>query len=228
MLYGLKASTECKISSNFNEPIKIYFIALIEKDISPLPPKKFEMNISIDIVGSIPIVIDLRKKEGKIHSLKATIVSGILMIVFLFVGVQILKLFGLDQESFAIAGAIIMFFIAVEMILGITLFKSDPTTKGIGSIVPLAFPLIAGAGTLTTILSLRAIYSLEDILIGIILNLVVIYIVLKSTTFLEKKIGPGGFMILRRVFGIILLAIAVKIFKENLLFTARDFVLQMG
>lgn len=242
MLYGLKASTECKISSNFNEPIKIYFIALIEKDISPLPPKKFEMNISIkdilsvtlilfsviDIVGSIPIVIDLRKKEGKIHSLKATIVSGILMIVFLFVGVQILKLFGLDQESFAIAGAIIMFFIAVEMILGITLFKSDPTTKGIGSIVPLAFPLIAGAGTLTTILSLRAIYSLEDILIGIIFNLVVIYIVLKSTTFLEKKIGPGGFMILRRVFGIILLAIAVKIFKENLLFTARDFVLQMG
>jgi len=162
----------------------------------------------IDIVGSIPIVIDLRKKEGKIHSLKATIVSGILMIVFLVIGVQILNLFGLDQESFAIAGAIIMFFIAVEMILGITLFKSDPTAKGIGSIVPLAFPLIAGAGTLTTILSLRAVYSLE--------------------TFLERKIGHGGFMILRRVFGIILLAIAVKIFKENLLLTAKEFFIQLG
>lgn len=182
----------------------------------------------IDIVGSIPIVIDLRKKEGKIHSLKATVVSGVLMITFLFVGTSILKLFGLDQESFAIAGAIIMFFISVEMILGITLFKSDPTAQGIGSIVPLAFPLIAGAGTLTTILSLRAVFNLESILIGIVLNLVVIFIVLKSTTFLEKKIGNGGFMILRRVFGIILLAIAVKIFKENLLLTAKEFFLQMG
>lgn len=177
----------------------------------------------IDIVGSIPIVIDLRKKEGEIQSLKATMVSGVLMIVFLYVGASILKLFGLDQHSFAIAGAIIMFFIAVEMILGITLFKSDPTSKGIGSIVPLAFPLIAGAGTLTTILSLRAVYDPTNILIGIVLNLFIIYAVLKSTNFLEKKIGPGGFMVLRRVFGIILLAISVKIFKENILLTFIEF-----
>ncbi len=178
----------------------------------------------IDIVGSIPIVIDLRKKEGHIESLKATVVSGVLMIVFLYVGASILSLFGLDQHSFAIAGAIIMFFIAVEMILGITLFRSDPTSKGIGSIVPLAFPLIAGAGTLTTILSLRAVYLPTNILIGIIVNLVIIYIVLKSTNFLERKLGPGGFLVLRRVFGIILLAISVKIFKENILLTFQEFV----
>ena len=177
----------------------------------------------IDIVGSIPIVIDLRKKEGEIQSLKATIVSGILMIVFLYVGASILKLFGLDQHSFAIAGAIIMFFIAVEMILGITLFKAEQAAKGIGSIVPLAFPLIAGAGTLTTILSLRAVYEPSNILIGIIINLIIIFAVLKSTNFLERKIGPGGFMVLRRVFGIILLAISVKIFKENILLTFIEF-----
>jgi multiple antibiotic resistance protein len=182
----------------------------------------------IDIVGSIPIVIDLRKKEGKIHSTRATIVAGILMIAFLFLGISILKLFGLDKESFAIAGAIIMFFISFEMILGITLFKSDPASKGIGSIVPLAFPLIAGAGTLTTILSLRAIYTIENILVGIVLNLIVIYAVLKSTNFLEKKIGAGGFLILRRVFGIILLAIAVKIFKENLMRTVKQLLSQIG
>lgn len=182
----------------------------------------------IDIVGSIPIVIELRKKEGHIESLKATIVSGVLMIVFLYVGASILKLFGLDQHSFAIAGAIIMFFIAVEMILGITLFRSDPTSKGIGSIVPLAFPLIAGAGTLTTILSLRAVYDPTNILIGIVANLVIIYIVLKSTNVLERKIGPGGFLVLRRVFGIILLAISVKIFKENILLTLQEFQMTIG
>ncbi len=182
----------------------------------------------IDIIGSIPIVIDLRKKEGHIQSLKATLVSGVLMIVFLYVGASILKLFGLDQHSFAIAGAIIMFFIAVEMILGITLFRSDPTSKGIGSIVPLAFPLIAGAGTLTTILSLRAVYEPTNILIGIVLNLIIIFAVLKSTNFLERKIGPGGFLVLRRVFGIILLAISVKIFKENVLLTFQEFQLTMG
>jgi len=177
----------------------------------------------IDIVGSIPIVIDLRKKEGKIHSAKATVVAGVIMIIFLFVGSSILQLFGLDQASFAIAGAIIMFFISCEMILGITLFKAEPDSKGIGSIVPLAFPLIAGAGTLTTILSLRAVYSIENILVGVVLNLVVIFIVLKSTTFLERKIGAGGFVILRRVFGIILMAISVKIFKENLLQTVVEY-----
>ena len=171
----------------------------------------------IDILGSVPIVINLRKREGRIHSGKATIISGVLMIAFLYLGQSILKLFGLDVGSFAVAGAIIMFIIALEMILGITLFRDDPDEKGAGSIVPLAFPLIAGAGTLTTILSLKAVFDNPNILAGVVINLVFVFIVLKSTNWLEKKLGRSGFAILRRVFGIILLAIAVKIFKENIL-----------
>jgi multiple antibiotic resistance protein len=171
----------------------------------------------IDILGSIPIVIDLRKKEGKIHSGKATFIAGALMILFLFLGSSILSLFGLDVESFAIAGAIIMFIIAMEMILGVTIFKHDPNTGG-GSIVPLAFPLIAGAGTLTTILSLRAVYTVPNILMGIVINLAFVYLVLKTSNWLERKIGESGFNVLRRVFGIILLSIAVKIFKDNVIF----------
>ncbi len=173
----------------------------------------------IDILGSIPIVIELRKREGKIHSGKATFIAGGLMIVFLFLGRSILSLFGLDVESFAIAGAIVITIIAMEMILNVTLIKMDPSHTGTGSIVPLAFPLLAGAGTLTTILSLRAVYEVPNILVGILLNLVFVYGVLKSTTWLEKKIGQNGFVVLRKVFGIILLAIAVKIFKENFSFT---------
>ena len=169
----------------------------------------------IDIIGSIPIVIELRKREGDIQSLKATLISGGLMLTFLFLGNSILQLFGLDVSSFALAGAVIMFLLAFEMILGVTLFKGDTDSSGSGSVVPLAFPLISGAGTLTTILSLRAVYSVPNIMVGIVVNLVFIYIVLKSTTWLERKIGKSGFSILRRVFGIILLAIAIKIFKEN-------------
>ena len=169
----------------------------------------------IDIIGSIPIVIELRKREGDIHSLKATLISGGLMLTFLFLGNSILLLFGLDVSSFALAGAVIMFLLAFEMILGVTLFKGDTDSSGSGSVVPLAFPMISGAGTLTTILSLRAVYSVPNIMVGIVVNLVFIYIVLKSTTWLERKIGKSGFSILRRVFGIILLAIAIKIFKEN-------------
>ena len=169
----------------------------------------------IDIVGSVPIVIDLRKKQGKIHSGRATIISGVLMVAFLFLGQSILKLFGLDIGSFAVAGAIVMFIIAMEMILGITLFRTEGESKS-GSIVPLAFPLIAGAGTLTTILSLRSVYETPNILIGIVINLLFVYLVLKSTNWLERKIGESGFAILRRVFGIILLAISVKIFKTHI------------
>lgn len=170
----------------------------------------------IDILGSVPIVINLRKKEGKIHSGRATIISGVLMIAFLFLGQSILQLFGLDVGSFAVAGAIIMFLLALEMILGVTLFRDDPDASGAGSIVPLAFPLIAGAGTLTTILSIRAVYSNPNILVGIVINLAFVFLVLKSTNWLERKLGKSGFSILRRVFGIILLAIAVKIFKEHI------------
>jgi multiple antibiotic resistance protein len=141
--------------------------------------------------------------------------AAILMIVFLFLGQSILTLFGLDVGSFAVAGAIVMFIIAMEMILGIEMIKDDPDAKGTGSIVPIAFPLIAGAGTLTTILSLRAVYQETNILIGIVLNLIFVYIVLRSSGWLEQKIGKSGFVVLRKVFGVILLAIAVKIFKSN-------------
>jgi multiple antibiotic resistance protein len=170
----------------------------------------------IDILGSIPIIISLRKREGKIHSGKATLISGALMILFLFLGHSILQLFGLDVGSFAVAGAIIMFILALEMILGVKFFHEEPETTGSGSIVPLAFPLIAGAGTLTTILSIRVIYDTVNIVIGILINLIFVFMVLKSTNWLERKLGANGFAILRRVFGIILLAIAVKIFKENI------------
>jgi multiple antibiotic resistance protein len=169
----------------------------------------------IDILGSIPFIILIRKREGRIEAEKATIISAALMIAFLYLGVSILKLFGLDVASFAVAGAIVIFIVAMEMILGITLIKDDPHAKGSGSIVPLAFPLIAGAGTLTTILSLRAVYEEANILIGIVLNLVVVYVVLRSSAWLERVIGESGFAVLRRVFGVILLAIAVKIFKTN-------------
>ncbi|MDQ3290699.1 MAG: MarC family protein [Bacteroidota bacterium] len=171
----------------------------------------------IDILGSIPIIIELRKREGVIQSEKATMVAGVIMIIFLFLGQEILKLFGLDFESFALAGAIILFLIGMEMVLGIHLFQSNPNSKT-GSIVPLAFPLIVGAGTLTTLLSLRAAYSLANILVGIVINLIFVYIVLKSSSWLERKLGDSGSDILRKVFGVILLAIAIKLFKSNIHF----------
>jgi multiple antibiotic resistance protein len=173
----------------------------------------------IDILGSIPFIIIIRKREGRIQAEKATIISAILMVGFLFLGQSILKLFGLDVASFAVAGSIVIFIIAMEMILGITLIKDDPDAKGSGSIVPLAFPLIAGAGTLTTILSLRAVYAEANVLIGILINLIIVYIVLRSSVWLERVLGKSAFAVLRRVFGVILLAIAVKIFKDNAFFT---------
>lgn len=171
----------------------------------------------IDILGSIPFIILIKKREGRIYAETATLIAAVLMILFLYLGQSVLKLFGLDVGSFAVAGSIVMFIIAMEMILGITLIKDDPEARGTGSIVPLAFPLIAGAGTLTTILSLRAVYDEVSILIGIILNLVIVYAVLRSSAWLEQKIGKSGFAVLRRVFGVILLSIAVKIFKSNVL-----------
>ncbi len=170
----------------------------------------------IDIVGNIPIIIGLRKKTGKIHSGKATIVAGIIMIIFLFLGERILGLLGIDVGSFAITGALIMFLIGMEMVLGIELFKPDPDASASSSIVPIAFPLIAGPGTMTSLISLRAEYELTNVLVGIIINLVLIYAVLKSSSWLEKKIGHAGFNVIRKVFGIILLAISIKLFKNGL------------
>lgn len=169
----------------------------------------------IDILGSLPIVIELKRKEGRIQSELATLIAGVIMFAFLFVGESILKLFSLDVQSFAIAGAIVLFFLGIEMVLGIVLFRDESESKS-GSIVPLAFPVIAGAGTMTTIISLRAEYEQVNILIGIAVNLVFVYIVLKASTWIEKRLGKSGANVLRKVFGIILLAIAVKLFKSNL------------
>ncbi len=171
----------------------------------------------IDIIGSIPIIIDLKKKAGGyIQSGKATIVAGVIMILFLFMGESILHLFHLDVSSFAVAGAIVIFLLGMEMVLGISIFNEDEGLAQSASVVPIAFPLIAGAGTMTTILTLKASYSTLNILMGIILNLVLVYIVLRSSNWIEQKIGRGGEAILRKVFGIILLAISIKIFQTNL------------
>lgn len=167
----------------------------------------------IDIVGSIPIIVGLKQKFGHIDAGKATIVAGTLMIVFLFIGNQILKLIGIDVNSFAIAGAFVIFIIAVEMILGIEIQKNTESTSA--SIVPIAFPLIAGAGTLTTTLSLKAEYHDINIILGIILNTLIVYIVLKSANWLESKLGDGTLQVLKKVFGIILLAISIKLFTAN-------------
>lgn len=169
----------------------------------------------IDVIGSLPVIIDLRKKNGKIESEKATLASALLMVAFLFVGESILKLFGVDVSSFAVAGALIIFLLGLEMILGRNIFKADEHSAGSSHIVPIAFPLIAGAGTMTTILSLKAEYATVNILMGILINLVLIYAVLKSTAWIETRLGPGGMNILRKVFGIILLAISIKLIKNN-------------
>tara|TARA_B100001750_G_C15503952_1_gene599059 strand:- start:144 stop:701 length:558 start_codon:yes stop_codon:yes gene_type:complete len=168
----------------------------------------------IDIFGSIPVIINLREKTGSVQSLKATLVSGFIMIMFLFLGEQILNLIGIDFSSFAIAGAIVIFLIGIEMILGVDIFKSSPDDTS-GTIVPIAFPLIAGAGTLTTLISLRSTFETIEIITGIIINLIIVYIVLKTTSHIEKLLGKGGVNVLRRIFGIILMAISIKLFKSN-------------
>ncbi len=171
----------------------------------------------IDIIGNIPIIISLRKKNGHIHSEKASIITAIVMILFLFLGERILNLIGINVNEFAVAGAFILFFLALEMILGITLFKEDEeNSPDMASIFPLAFPMLAGPGSLTTLLSIRAEYSIENIIIAIIINIVIIYIVLKSSEKMQRVLGKGGISIIQKVFGVILLAIAIKLFTENI------------
>ena len=172
----------------------------------------------IDIVGNIPIIIDLRKKAGHIQSEKASIIAGLIMIVFLFVGNSILKLVGIDVHSFAVAGAFILLFIALEMILGITLYKQEDDSNLSATVFPLAFPLIAGPGSLTTLLSLKSEFHTENIIIAVIVNVLFIYIVLKTSSKIERIIGPNGIKITRKIFGVILLAIAVKLFTSNIKF----------
>jgi multiple antibiotic resistance protein len=167
----------------------------------------------IDIVGTIPIIVELRQKFGHIESEKASLVAGVIMIVFLFVGEELLKLIGIDVHSFAVAGSFVLFFLALEMILGIRIYKEE--TNSSASIVPLAFPLIAGAGTMTTLLSLRSQYATINIIIAIILNIFVVYAVLKSSAKIEKVLGKNGLGVIRKTFGVVLLAIAVKLFAAN-------------
>ncbi len=167
----------------------------------------------IDIVGTIPIVVDLRTKHGHIESEKASIVAALIMIVFLFAGEGLLKLIGIDVHSFAVAGSFVLFFLALEMILGIRIYRDEEASSA--SIVPIAFPLIAGAGTMTTLLSLKAQYATENIVAAIILNIIVVYGVLKSSAKIERMLGKNGLGVIRKTFGVVLLAIAVKLFAGN-------------
>jgi multiple antibiotic resistance protein len=176
----------------------------------------FTLFAVIDMVGNIPVLASLRlKMGGEIRSTQATLASGALMILFLFIGKQFLDLLGLDVQSFAVAGSIVIFIIGLEMVLGHEFFKSDGNPKS-GSVVPIAFPLIAGSGTLTTIMSLKANYYDANIFFGILINCVVIYVVLKSLKWIESFLGPNGMTVIRKFFGVILLAIAVKIFGSNI------------
>jgi multiple antibiotic resistance protein len=174
----------------------------------------FALFAVIDILGSIPVLISLKNKMGSISATRATVVSGLLMLAFLFFGQQFLGLLGLDISSFAIAGSIVLFILGLEMVLGHDFFKGDANAKS-GSIVPIAFPIIAGSGTLTTIMSIKSLYSTYNIMIGIFINLIIIFFALKSLNLLEKILGQSGILVIRKFFGVILLAIAVKMFRTN-------------
>lgn len=175
----------------------------------------FTLFAVIDIVGAIPLLISIKDKMGEIRSLRATLISGGLMIAFLFGGESFLKILGLDVRSFAVGGSIVIFLLGLEMVLGREIFKADPKSKS-GTVVPIAFPIIAGSGTLTTVMSLKANFSEWNILAGIIINLIVIYFVLQSLKFLAKVLGKNGLAAIHKFFGVVLLAIAVKIFSSNI------------
>jgi len=174
----------------------------------------FTLFAVIDIVGSIPLLIAMKEKSGAIQSFKVTLISGGLMILFLFLGKPFLQLLGLDIKSFAVGGSIVIFLLGLEMVLGHEIFKGDKNAQS-GAVVPIAFPIIAGSGTLTTIMSLKANYDELYIALGILINLVIVYAVLKSLNFIERLLGPAGLLAVRKFFGVILIAIAVKIFSSN-------------
>jgi multiple antibiotic resistance protein len=189
-------------------------IGLSKNDISQIVTVTFTLFAVIDVLGSIPVIISIKRKMGDISATQATIVSGALMLLFFFVGEQMLEFMGLDIQSFAIAGSIVIFILGLEMVLGLEFFKSDDAKTG--SLVPIAFPLIAGSGTLTTVMSLKSSYHEYNILIGILINLVFIFLTLRSINFLERILGPSGISVIRKFFGVILIAIAVKIFRDNI------------
>jgi multiple antibiotic resistance protein len=187
---------------------------LTKLDISQIVTVTFTLFAVIDVLGSLPILISIKKKTGDINAAQATAVSGGLMLLFFLIGEQMLEFMGLDIKSFAIAGSIVIFILGLEMILGLEFFKPDMETKT-STLVPVAFPLIAGSGTLTTVMSLKAAYQYYNILIAIVINLIIIYITLRSVNLLERLLGPSGIAVIRKFFGVILLAIAVKIFTNN-------------
>lgn len=174
----------------------------------------FTLFAIIDIVGSVPLLISIKERLGGINELKATLLSGLLMILFVFVGEELLKIFGLDVGSFAVGGSIVIFILGLEMVLGVEFFKSEADPRA-GTLVPIAFPLIAGSGTLTTIISLRANYDKMPLFIAIGINLIIVYITLRSLKYIARLLGPAGLIAVRKFFGVILLAIAVKIFTSN-------------
>ena len=187
---------------------------LSKLDVSQIVTVTFTLFAVIDVLGSLPVIIGIKKKVGDINALQATLVSGGLMLLFFFIGERMLQFMGLDIKSFAIAGSIVIFILGLEMILGLEFFKPDMESKS-STLVPVAFPLIAGSGTLTTVMSLKAAYQYYNILIAIVINLVIIYITLRSVNLLERLLGPAGIAVIRKFFGVILLAIAVKIFTNN-------------
>lgn len=184
-------------------------------DFDKLLTVTFTLFAVIDIVGSIPLLISLKEKMGGIRSFQATLISGALMLLFLFFGVQFLSILGVDVKSFAVGGSIVIFLLGLEMVLGHEIFKSEKNVKA-GTLVPIAFPVIAGSGTLTTVMSLKANYEQQYIMIAIFINLVAVYIVLKSLRLIQRALGEAGLIAVRKFFGVILIAIAVKIFASNL------------
>jgi len=175
----------------------------------------FALFAVIDILGSIPVLISFKNKMGSISAWRATIVSALLILVFFVLGERFLQTLGLDIASFAIAGSIVLFILGLEMVLGIEFFKGDPNAKA-GSIVPIAFPIIAGSGTLTTVMSIKSLYHQYNILIAILINMIIIFIALKSLNWIEKMLGQSGILVIRKFFGVILIAIAVKMFRTNI------------
>jgi multiple antibiotic resistance protein len=206
------------ISKKYNSPKLKYLCIVIFNELFVMNFKEIftagmVLFAVIDIVGSVPIIISLRKKVGHIQSGKASLVACVIMIAFLFIGEEILRLIGIDVNSFAVAGSLVILFLALEMVLGISLFKEESPASA--SIVPIAFPLIAGAGTLTSLLSLRAEFQLINIIIAIVFNIVIVYTVLKSSQRIERALGTSGIAVVRKIFGVVLLAIAVKLFASN-------------
>ncbi len=183
--------------------------------LSEIVTVSFALFAVIDMLGSIPVLLALKKKMGDISAVQATLVSGALMLVFFFIGEQMLNFMGLDIHSFAIAGSIVIFVLGLEMVLGLEIFRAEKDNKS-GNVVPIAFPLIAGSGTLTTVMSMKASYHAVNILISIFINLIFVYITLRSLNLLERVLGPSGILVVRKFFGVILLAIAVKMFRANI------------